>query len=394
VNRARSTAHLAPAATAATGAATTTVPGDEPVPPAAPAAVRRVGVGPARWLANPVVDVALALSWVPFALVAHVLQGRAPDLLPVFVGAVFLLSFAHQPLTLGLVYGDAEQHRAHPALFRWSPLVFFVAVVVGLEVSLVALAVVGGLWNAEHTLMQRYGLVRIYGRKAGQQDGRLERALLLSWLALALVWVAADPGTPDRLRLVDLGENNTMAIEQLAGLRAGATWILPLALGAAVALAAVWARTEWRDRSRANPAKWCYVASTAALFVVVLVDPLAGLLGYVGSHAVEYLVVVHHRLGHRYVSPATSAPGDERAGEGTKSLLGRAVRARPGPLGVLALYLVLVAAVVVVLERVADPWAYGVVFFTLGGLHVFYDGFIWKLRRPPVAAGLALPTGH
>ncbi len=32
------------------------------------------------------------------------------------------------------------------------------------------------------------------------------------------------------------------------------------------------------------------------------------------------------------------------------------------------------------------------VFFTLGGLHVFYDGFIWKLRRPAVAQSLAIPA--
>ena len=30
------------------------------------------------------------------------------------------------------------------------------------------------------------------------------------------------------------------------------------------------------------------------------------------------------------------------------------------------------------------------VFLTVGGLHVFYDGLIWKLRRPAVAKGFAL----
>ena len=28
--------------------------------------------------------------------------------------------------------------------------------------------------------------------------------------------------------------------------------------------------------------------------------------------------------------------------------------------------------------------------FTLGGMHVFYDGFIWKLRRPVVAQSLGI----
>jgi hypothetical protein len=29
---------------------------------------------------------------------------------------------------------------------------------------------------------------------------------------------------------------------------------------------------------------------------------------------------------------------------------------------------------------------------TLGALHIFYDGFIWKLRRPRVAASLGIAT--
>ena len=45
---------------------------------------------------------------------------------------------------------------------------------------------------------------------------------------------------------------------------------------------------------------------------------------------------------------------------------------------------------------VSPGWFGGAVFrFTLlflGGLHVFYDGFIWKLRRPAVAAPLGVPA--
>ena len=74
--------------------------------------------------------------------------------------------------------------------------------------SVALVAVVAGLWNAEHTLMQRYGITRIYGRKAGEDDGRLEKAMLVSWLVLALVWTAADPATPGRIARMPLGEVN------------------------------------------------------------------------------------------------------------------------------------------------------------------------------------------
>lgn len=42
----------------------------------------------------------------------------------------------------------------------------------------------------------------------------------------------------------------------------------------------------WREAHRgadANPAKRFYLATTAALFVLILVNPIAGFLGYVGS---------------------------------------------------------------------------------------------------------------
>ena len=142
---------------------------------------------------------------------------------------------------------------------------------------------------------------------------------------------------------------------------------------------------ERRRGADANPAKWLYVGSTAALFAVILIDPIAGLIGFVGAHSLEYFVIVHQSLGRRYVE----APAPDSAP--ARSPLGRAVRARPGRLGFFAVYLGLILAVVWLLESFGSAEAYLIVFFTLGGLHVFYDGFIWKLRRPAVAQSLAIP---
>jgi hypothetical protein len=96
----------------------------------------------------------------------------------------------------------------------------------------------------------------------------------------------------------------------------------------------------------------------------------------VGAHAVEYFVIVHQALGRRYVELEDPSP------------LGRVVRARPGRLGFLVLYLGLIVGIVSLLERYGSALAYALVFFTLGGLHVFYDGFIWKLRQPAVSQSL------
>ncbi|MBI2704915.1 MAG: hypothetical protein HYX32_06455 [Actinobacteria bacterium] len=337
----------------------------------------------AAWIHRPAVDVLIALCWVPFALVAHRLEPSRGSL-DLFVTGVFLLSFAHQPLTIALVYGDTEQFRLRRAIFTWSPLVFAVAVLVASNVSVVLLAVAGGLWNAEHTLMQRYGITRIYGRKVSQHDGLVEKLLLFSWLGIGLVWVAADAQTPDRLATVSLGDNNSRGVELLASLRPVAGWlVLPVVL-VSMGLLVRWLFDERRTVNAGgtvNPVKWLYLGSTAVLFVVILIDPIAGIMGYVGAHAVEYFAIVHQSLGRRYGDPVT----------GGRSPLGRAVRARPGRLGFFAIYLGIVTGIVSLLEWRGSPVLYAVVFFTLGGLHVFYDGFIWKLRRPKVAASLAIP---
>ena len=333
------------------------------------------------WIHGPVIDLALVSCWVPFAVATHAFDD-SPARLQTYVSAVFLLSFAHQPLTLALVYGDRSQFGLRRRVFTWSPLVFVVAVAIAYELSFVLLAVAAGLWNAEHTLMQRFGITRIYGRKAGQSDGGLEKLLLFSWLVGALVWVAADPATPDRVARVGLGDVNRRGIEVLSDLRPAASALLPVVLVGVGAALAAWLVSEVRRGRSGSWPKRLYVASTAALFATILVDPLAGLLGYVGSHAVEYFIIVHQNLGTRYSSAAVDGGAP----------VGRAVRTPFGRMGFFVAYLGLIVGVVSLVERHGSVLVYVLVFFTLGGLHVFYDAFIWKLRRPALARSFDLAT--
>jgi hypothetical protein len=330
----------------------------------------------ARWIRSPAVDAALALCWVPFAVVAHAVRGDSDTLLLV-LSAAFLLSFLHQPLTLPLVYGDPDEVARHRRIYLWSPLVFVAVILVGLQLSLAAVAVVAGLWNAEHTLMQRFGITRIYGRKKGQSEGGLERWMLVSWLVLALVWVASDASTESRIEGLKLGQTNADGLHILADLRPVATTLLLPVLLVVVGLAVTWLRTEARRLrdGTANPAKHLYVASTAALFAWILVEPISGFIAYIGSHSVEYFLIVHHSLGSRYA-------------DGSGGRIGAAVRAPGGRRRFLLGYLAVLAVVVVVARGWASDDAYRFLVLFLGGLHVFYDGLIWKLRRPAVARGL------
>lgn len=143
-----------------------------------------------RWIHGPVTDAALAWLWVPIFLVVRLAEGHG-DQVSMLMGIAFVISFAHQPLTMGLVYADAAQFKRHRRLYLWTPLVLAALVTLGMAVSLTAVAIVAALWNAEHTLMPRYGLTRIYGRRLGDDLGGLEKPMYISWLVFALSWLPA-----------------------------------------------------------------------------------------------------------------------------------------------------------------------------------------------------------
>ena len=153
----------------------------------------------------------MALLWVPFAVAAHAISDD-PDRLRTLVSLTLLLSFAHQPLTLWLVYGDAAQRRSHASSVVWAPVVLVLAIAVGTSVRPEAVALVAGLWNVAHTLRQRYGLCKLYGRLSGVDCGADNR-LLWSWLTLAVVVAFARTDVSATARAVGIGRRNTTAFD-------------------------------------------------------------------------------------------------------------------------------------------------------------------------------------
>jgi hypothetical protein len=330
------------------------------------------------WMHGVRTDLVVMALWIPFSAAAWLCLDSSARLATV-VGTTLLISLAHQPLTLGLIYGDPAQFSVARRMFSVFPFVLLAAVIIGNHVSLSLVGAVAGLWNAEHTLMQRYGVVRIYGRKAGEGQRGDEKPLLFSWLVFALVWGAADKRTPALLNRVDLGSTNESGVRVLQRYQVTARWLL-LPTAAFVVLAALrWWRIEKAQSSRSLP-KYLYLGFTLTLFVVMLVNPIVGIIGYVGSHAVEYVVIVHGALGSRYSGrKAPAEPG---------GLVGRAVRSRLRSTGVMVGYLVAVTVFLRFVTGELTASRASVVLLTVGGMHVCFDGFIWKLRRPVVARSL------
>ena len=334
-------------------------------------AIHPANAAPARWIGGQTMDMAMTFSWVPFALLAMA-SLESPGTLKTLMFYVFLFSFMHQPLSLLLVYGDGERFAMRRKLFIWSPLVFGMAIFVALQASPLVLAILAGAWNVEHTLMQRYGITRIYGRMAGQKDGGVELLMLFSWLFMAAAWAAADPLTMERVASLGIRGANRSAFELFAEWRSTAEMLLVPLSAVVLILSSKWLQEE-RRRTR-NPAKHLYVASTLALFVVMILNPIMGFIGYVGAHSFEYFVIVYHAIEKGYVEPRR-----------VDSALGKAANGPMGRTGLLAGYIIFIIVLIYVLEHHASYLVYSMVFFTLGALHFFYDGVIWKLRNPQVA---------
>jgi hypothetical protein len=332
-----------------------------------------------RWIRRPAWDALMALAWVPFAALAIVWDGRT-DRLQWLVAATLLFSVSHQPLTMPLVYADPHVRGSRPVVFRLTPFVFVVLVLIGLQLDPVVIAVVAGVWNAGHTLQQRYGITRIYGRKVGQGDGTTEHRMLWTMLVLALVVAAADPATPGRIAAAGLGGRNQRGLDVLTEAAPVARVLVPVVALVAAGLVTRWVREELAA-TQVNPAKWLYLGSTAGLIALTMVAPLAGFVGYVGSHAAEYYLIVHNHLADRYPDAATDGGAP----------LGRAVRSRVGPLGLMSIYAAGIGAFIWAVRSLGSYPVYAFVFLTLGALHLFYDGLIWKLRRPEVARGFQIP---
>ena len=182
------------------------------------------------------------------------------------MGVIFLISFAHQPLTLGLVYGDPVQRGAHRRLYLWAPWVAFGLIIIGLNVSLSAVALMAGLWNAEHTLMQRYGVMRIYGRKAGDDHGRLEKPMLIVWLVAGIAYIGGYVDLQRLVRKLGFGGTNARSVRLLGDLavRTPASSSGSAAI-VGIVLVVRWWQAERRLGTAASRPKHWYALGTAGL---------------------------------------------------------------------------------------------------------------------------------
>lgn len=346
-----------------------------------------------HWLYDARTDLLLSWCWVPFFVIGLVVASRTgagadADLGTLFTG-VLLVSLLHQPLTLLLVYGDAGQFRLRRRLFTWAPAVAVIVITVAVGLNLWLLVPIAAVWNAVHTLQQRYGLLRIHARKAGYGDSRLDRAVLFVPFVAVLALAAGLPATSrqiDRLSGELGGGQNARAAAQLVADRPAILMLVGPLLLAAAAVIVAYARQEWRAarRGEADAGKWVYLAGTLTLIGSAVIDPAAGLVAYIAAHALEYAIVVARTLRSRYDRRPERAPSRTALGTLAATPVRRAA--------LLAAFFGVFGVVDVRLRGTLSPSVYLSAIYTVGLLHFLYDAVIWKTRRPVVAATFGLPA--
>lgn len=322
---------------------------------------------------------AISLCWVPVWLVWHVLtSGHGADsdrLLRDGVQLALLTSFIHQPLTFGLIYGDARQFALRRRLFVIAPLVALAIAVPSAAFNWWIVVPVAALWNTQHTLQQRYGLQRIYARKSGYGSSRLDRAFAYLPMLVVLLAIAAAPSTGGLLRRSGLGDVNSRGIRLLLDLRPAAVALLVVAGLATLGVVAALVRQEAAAGDRANPAKWVYQLSSLVLLASIVVDPGAGFIAYISQHAIEYFFIVMRTAKSRYGKELDEA-----------SFLGRVGHTMAGRVAFFGGIAVAAWAV----QTHVHGMTYAAVLYTVGALHFTFDSVIWKLRKPAVASNFAI----
>jgi hypothetical protein len=339
-----------------------------------------------RWLFSAPADAFLTWSWVPAFALAHALTSQpgagASRAVAQLLTIVMLASLAHQPLTLLLVYADRGQFGQRPRLFTWAPVLALAAVTIAVVLNLWLIVPIAAAWQVIHTLQQRYGLLRIYARKARYGNARLDRALVYVPFAAALAVVAASPAAMSQFERfgVALG-GQAQEIRLMFSYRAlFLALAIPLGL-AALAVLALYGSQEHAavQEGSANPGKWQYAGSMLLLTCGLVYDPLAGLIAMVAGHAIEYCVVVMNTLRSRYGRSAS-----------TRSLLAAWAGSTSRRWALLITFLGVFLLLDVQARDTLPAGSYLIAIYTVGLLHFVYDAVIWKLRKPAVATDLGI----
>jgi hypothetical protein len=345
----------------------------------------------------------------------------APFVLIVALGLVGVLMAHHLTVASVVIVGFAlssivaarEVHTSSSAQARASAALFPIVIVALLICGLLSLVFVSAplhagtvrgrsiigligafatLWNVWHTLMQKFGILRLYAAKSAVALDRrtpawVDRLLVFGSFPFLAAWL----GPAQRETIGKFAKSVTGYLMPVIDvLDVVQPVLLPVAAAFAVCSIACFLWFEHRaDRLRCGPRLSMALALTLLNLSFLLFSPLKVYIAYGFSHAIEYMVFVWAFLRRRYAQPLPHRPLIQR-------LLTR-------PLLAYALFTLSIAGVFFFIEfgnsyglyegrmKFFDvkvgQWLFSFAIWH-SMAHFYYDGFLWKMRAQSVRASL------
>lgn len=339
---------------------------------------------PTRWHLRPWIDaLGYHWSWVPPLAILLCFGDRFPVDYRFMMIAAWALNFSHQAISLAIVYFDRKVFATERRRFTVLPLVLlFMFVTTAMlwhthRSWTVPIYTIAYAWNFWHVYMQKYGILRLYAAKSGvaieeRTPGWVDRFLVFGSLPL----IVATAG----LRYVDTVSsyfNDVRAVTGAIGAALIGHAAVLVVIGALIAAASVgcffyYERKHW-SRPRLSAGGALIVMSAAFL----ILDPIKVAISFGISHTIEYFVFVWgwQKRTQAYRRPAITVFG-LAVGMALFWYLGNAWGRDFG------------GGKMPTLAGLSSSEWLAVVSPYLAMTHFYFDGFLWKMRKPSVRANI------
>ena len=315
-----------------------------------------------HWIKNPATDlIFFSFGWIPVLLTLVTFKANLDSI----ILFVIIFSYIHRHYTFGLVYGEKEEFEKRKSLYVILPiaatLVTFVFVYLH---SFKILLTISVLWTMYHTVSQKYGITRVYSRKAGYGAAWIEKGVIFSWFVYLFFELAEkEKGT---VLEYQAGE---VILKYIGPYLQYLSTVSYFFLVVSISFTLLFAYQEFKNRHQISAAKILYVASTLILYFIFLYSLVIGYVVFAFSHALEYIIFVNIFVNSKYKKKPES-----------RSLLAMASKKQWLYSSIFSIGIIAVC----ILGREFNDNAFEIYIVGSSFLHFIYDGLIWKVRRPEV----------
>ena len=320
------------------------------------------------WIQNPWADtIFYSFGWIVIFLLLLIFQNNYAWIILV----VLLFNYVHRHYTFALVYGENQEFNRRRFAYIALPIAAIIVTFIFVKYdSFKILLTISIIWTMYHTVAQKYGLTRIYSRKAGYGEARTELWLIYSWFIFLFFFLAVqEQGTVMKYRA------GRVILGVLGDYMPYVRVLAYVAMTSCIYFTIRYIYVEIKNWRQISIPKNIYVLSIILLYGIFLYSLVIGYIVFAFSHALEYIAFVNFFVNAKYKKMPLH-----------DSLLARASKK-------LWLYSGIFAVIVVLASLYGQQYnRQALEIYIVGSsfLHFIYDGMIWKVRRPEVGKPLEI----